>query len=582
MLPSKALKSQEHLQQQHDDEVQQDPPPSYADTVATPSSPYANAYPTNINAFHQRTPTAPPESLLPRPSTSSSSPPLHDNHYLQATASPYYYGATPASSGYPNVADADIETPSERQPLLGTSPTAPPPPPPPASTAIPPPPSSSDPPDHPANGFNGSILPKWRAHAAKAWEKVPIWRWTTRRACIALLLVILVAIVLGIVTDDEMVGHPSPPSLPGTINMRSPYPLLPSYRHYKDGDDFSDLAPSQLTYIGLDFTSHRGNIHLTTTDDPVSWISFQTGSQPEGMLLRTDHLSMNTSHADFTIHYGGGGGSWFDALTAVVHLCEHDRIDAQIAIATDSMNIHIPSYDSVKDVKIVGRGPDVNFISNGNGWEGRRLDIRMIGDNQQMASQKLNASDSIYLEVVGIAGGKFDIMKDITAGNAIHMRSENGHIVTFDNAALHADHVELITTNSAIEVRNIEARKSCTLRTENGKIDARFAPTTISDELRVVTANAHIELSVPGLVQKAHIASNTGSIAMHASKKYQGAFDVQSSLGSAHFEDRDPNTRVIIDVNDKHMIQGRRGTQRSNASIGLQSFAGASYLVFDQ
>ncbi|ORX44440.1 hypothetical protein DM01DRAFT_1182284 [Hesseltinella vesiculosa] len=507
MLPSKALKN-DQKQLPRDTVDEQDPPPSYADTVSSSSGHYNyNTYPDSVHVYHGRTPTAPPEALVSFPHDSSS----HEHQPRldpPPPSNPNFYGAT---ARYPNVADVGIDS------LAGTLPST-------STRRIQSQQQTGEESEcqallnqqQPSSTLSSSLV-------ARALLLLKMRTDSLRRkgVCFWLFVVIIGLVLLGAIMyqteSDHSMKRPRLPT-PRRISLSSPYPLLPTYDHYVPGQDFEELPASKLLHLGFDFTSHRGQVHLVSTTGHVSWVSFQRQGRRKDTTLVVGHLSLNETDAQF-FFYDDEKSSWYDTLIVVIHLCDHDRVNSLISVAVDSMPLFIVETridKMVQDIKFVARSATSDGIVGGRmGWHGRRLMVKVIGANQDMISGLLNATDSISLEITDIPGGKLETTKAVIAGNLIKIKSKNGQISM--GALVQADRIELETLNSHIIAANIMARKSCSLQTVNGKIDAYF-PTLEkeSDILNVSTENAEIHIRTPQLFKQTFVSSTTGSVTVHS------------------------------------------------------------------
>ncbi|ORZ05453.1 hypothetical protein BCR42DRAFT_428327 [Absidia repens] len=570
MLPSKSLYGNDKKPPSNNDNENIEnhpPPPPYSEYS---SSGYGSGY-------HERTPTAPPASLLRAPEDGPSHYPMPTPHTNPAYPT---YGAVDASARH--VPDADDYTDNnaapnsiqqQQQPLLPPSPT------PQASQRL-----------QTMYKKPFKIICNW--YRKNYYINYIKTHWTKKGILLAFVsLFFLIAIAAR--DDDGIRSPPTDRRHPTKVVMTSPYPLSPFHKTYANNDtkEMTDLPRSTLSTLAVDFTSHTGELHLVPTDDPVSWLSFSSsegytiGPPSNSFLLDTDFTVPNASSLQVVIHRSPSQGR----LIAVLHVSPNDRQHARLKIKVDTMMVYAITKDPadmIQDLDVTLKGVWLQLrLPEGRGWKGKNLRVKLEGNNGSFGVSRLEASGTIALELTGMAGGDL-ILQEAIVAKTIKLTSRNGSIVMTNKpgATMTADTIELTTTNSKILVPSIQARHACTLRTKNGNIDVTLQHSTPAmdlDRLDVQSENSAIHVTTKMLIKRSSITSNLGSITMHATQAFDGLFDIQSSLSKADIEDSQPE-QIKLDVDGKSIKQGRRGRGTREHQIKLFSYAGSSRLVFNQ
>ncbi|CAO3593545.1 unnamed protein product [Absidia cylindrospora] len=551
MLPSKALYGNDKKppsDNDNDNIESHPPPPPYSEYS---SSGYGSGY-------HERTPTAPPASLLTAPENTPS-------HYSMPTphTNPAYptYGAVDASARH--VPDADDYTDNNTAP------------------------NSPSPAPQACQIYKRpfKIICDW--YRKNYYVNYVKTHWTKKGILLGFVSLLFLVVIAANSNNDDIRSPPTDPRLPTKVIMTSPYPLSPSHHAYamNDTKEMTDLPTSTLTTLAVDFTSHRGELHLVPTDDPVSWLSFSSsgGGHIGPFSLDADFTLRNaTTTLHVVIHNRSPTNG---RLIAVLHVSPTDRQHARLIIKVDTMMVYAITEepaDMIQDIDLTLQGLGLQLtLPDGLGWKGKNMRVKLEGNNGSFGVSRLEASGTIALELTGMAGGDL-ILQESIAAKKIKLTSRNGSIVmTKPGTTMTADTIDLSTTNSKILVSSIQARHACLLRTKNGNIDVTLQNTAMLDRLDVQSENSAIHITTKMLIKRSSIISNLGSITMHATQAFDGLFDIQSSLSKAYIEDSQSG-KIKLDVDGKSIKQGRRGSGTREHQIKLFSYAGSSRLVFNQ
>lgn len=488
------------------------------DTQFPPPPPYSEHNPSYSGySDHERTPTAPPASLI------------HDSGDFDASSStaPTFY-PMPSPSGHhtnygavPTRYVPDVDEPIRNIPFIGN------PPPQQQSQPLLSPPSSplSALIQTSGEGFQ-KTLGNFFQDAKKKWRK----KWTLY------LIGIFVLVLFSSLILCEGDYDAPPPFIPGkvqsTVMMTSPYPLSPFHTDYSDPDDLAHLPPSQLTTLRIDFSTHSGELHIVSTEDPVSWLSFSTQKRlPIGdgghqfQLESTFTRSLDNKTLDVMIKNDHTSGQ----LVSILYMSRHDRQQGRLVVEVGDQGVYLVSQDPdvmVQDIDLTLKGSTEGVklpsSSNSSYWKGRNLRLKLLqGSTDSLVVPRLEASDTIELDVSGVAGGDIHLDQSIKAGRLIKLRTRNGSIVMSPSAIMQAESIDLATTNSKLAVAGLQPTKTCSLQTVNGHIEATLLANddknTRLELLKAHTENAAIHLTVLSpQIKQTSLVSNLGSITMHA------------------------------------------------------------------
>ncbi|KAI8329134.1 hypothetical protein BC941DRAFT_211751 [Chlamydoabsidia padenii] len=492
MLPSKVLYGKGDKKPSPDNNPmnQDPPPPPYSEH--SNSSIYSGY---NGGGYHERTPTAPPATLLDNHdddeamvSSSSTSFPFNPGYPIHNS-----YGAVsppvrqaPDVDDYTNAPLSNNLSEQQHSPLSST----------PLTTCSP--------------TKLEKMLSSWR----KNWRA----KWTLYLIIIVLILYILLISVNNSNSDGEN-GDISTPRLPGKktirskVMMTSPYPLSPSYMEYT-GDNLGSLPKSELTSLQMDFSTHSGEIHIVSTEDPVSWLSFTlTNHKPIDI---NDTLETTFIQPADNMSLKVVIDSNNEPIVCVLHISRHDRQQGKLVIQVGDMSINMISQDPdemIQDIELIITTGSLTLPFNF--WRGRSMRIQTKGD-KPLVLPRLEASDTIELSVEYM----LQLDQPISANRLIKVKTANGSIVS--GTIMQADRIDLATVNSKLAVARLLPRHSCLLQSVNGQIEA-----TIDDDdddfisavgnLTIRTENSAIHLtSLSPHIKSTSLASNLGSITMHA------------------------------------------------------------------
>jgi hypothetical protein len=472
---------------------------------------------------------------------------IHDNGDYDGSSStaPTFYPmpspSSPASSGHHNnygavparyVPDADEHIHTGYTPFIGNPPQQQQQQ---QSQPLLSPPSSplSSPPPLLQTSWNGLVktLGNWKKESnhffhdtKKKWCK----KWTLYLIGI-FVLVLFSSLILCEDDDDD-----APPFVPGkvqsTVILTSPYPLTPFHTDYNNPDDLAHLPVSELTTLRIDFTTHSGELHIVSTEHPVTWLSFSTQKRlPIGdgghrfELDSTFTQSLDNKTLDVMIKNDHTSGQ----IVSILHVSRHDRQKGQLVVEVGDQAVYLVSQNPdamVQDIDLTLKGSTegVKFPSSSSGyWKGRSLRLKLLqGSTNSFVVPRLEASDTIELDVSGVAGGDIHLDQSIKAGRLIKLRTRNGSIVMSPPAVMQAESIDLATTNSKLAVAGLQPTKSCSLRSVNGHIEATLLAKDADTRLELLkahTENAAIHLTVlSSQIKQTSLVSNLGSITMHA------------------------------------------------------------------